>query len=493
MILSLVSTRLIFRQLGAETLGIISFAVTLTFLFVAIADMGISMVVTREVAAHRETNPGYVVRLTESVSVIGWGAFLITSAIMIVVAPVLSEYWLQIETTHRESVSLALQVIGVSLLLAIPRGFYGAVISGYERMDLWNVANVLMIGIQQLGMIVIVASGGGLLRVAVWYAVSATIGLLPFLFLVAKMVGVKALLPIYHHDVLRQNTRFGMQLLATAGVGYVVTQVDRWVIGRFLPVSFLGYYGFAQGLVSRGGIVPGVIANAAFPALAATVGKNKKAEWITQYAKLDNLCRYVYAPVSAAIALLGIPVTALVFNKEVAEQLWFPLLALVVAQYMVGTLSVPTWLAVALKRPDLLLRANLAALPLVVPATVGLTYWLGITGAALGALVYAVWQYVYFVPHFCRDCLGESPAPWFRRTVLFLSLMVVAYGLPWLVAAVSGQGLTLIGLLCVYGVGTVIFTVAGWRIVGNELRGELRHQIRQLTRVFSKKEMYPGV
>lgn len=66
MVLSLVSTHLVFHKLGADVLGVIYFSVTVTFVLITLSDMGLSPTVTREIAAHRLSDRRYVSDLVGS-------------------------------------------------------------------------------------------------------------------------------------------------------------------------------------------------------------------------------------------------------------------------------------------------------------------------------------------------------------------------------------------------------------------------------------------
>lgn len=483
LLLSLIATRFVFRELGAEALGIISFSIMLTFLFIALSDIGMSLLITREVAAHRIRDRHYVEELVRSAATVSWFAFFVFSALIIVLIPWLIDRWLQIEVTDRASATLALQIISVALLLAIPRAIYGAVVAGHERVDLWNVANLWAVAVQQIGLIVVLTAGGGLFHVAVWFGVSAVLGLPPFLYLVGRLGGFRFLLPVWRAGALLRNLSFGWHLFANSLSGFLVTQADKWMISKFLPVSLLGYYGFAQGLVSKGGIVPGAIANAAFPALSAGITTLVDSAWCAQYRKLQDLTCYVCFPVAAATAMLGIVVTRFVFNAEVAELVWLPLLLLSIGQYLLSQLSVPYWLAIAAKRPDISLRTNLWALLLVVPTTIVLVYRYGLIGAAVAPALYAVWQLLYFVPRFCFQCLGMRASLWYLQAGYYFAIGLAAYGLPWLGAWMLGEGLSFTGLVVAYILGTFVFLLAGWFRTGPDLRASLLHSMRALRMV----------
>lgn len=328
LVLSLIATRFVFRDLGGEALGIISFSAVLTFLFIALSDMGLSLLITREVAAHRNSNNAYVEELVGAGVAVSWAAYLVSCVLVVELASWLVDHWLQVDVANRASATLALRLISASLLLAIPRAVYGAVLSGYERVDLLNIATLCSTAIQQSGLIVVLSVGGELFHVSMWFGISAALGMLPFLYFVYRVGGIGLLLPVWKIDVFVRNFRFMSLLFVNAFSGFLVAQVDRWIVSKFLSVSLMGYYAFIQGLVSKGTIVPGAIANAIFPSFSSRNMTALDRHSDAYYRKLQDFTYYVYLPVSAAAAMLGIVVIRLVFNEEVVDLTWRALLLL---------------------------------------------------------------------------------------------------------------------------------------------------------------------
>ena len=357
MILSLISTRLIFKGLGSDVLGVIYFSMTVTSFVITLSDMGVSHTITREIAANRHKDAGYVTALIGSTSVLAWSAYLLFT-LVVIAAPLLVNQWLQISKIEPSTI-LSFQIISAALLLAIPRTLYSSMISGYERLDLWNLTNIITVGFQQLGLIAVLGWGGGLHHVAIWYAISGVAGLVIFAAIAVRLSGFRAWRMSYQWPVIKKNIRFGSHLFINSMVGYFLYQIDRCTISRFLPVKMLGYYGVAQSLASKCGMVPGAVASAAFPALSTGVGNRERAEWIGQYNKLQDFCCYVIIPASAAVAMVGIVVMALVFNYEIVKAAWLPLLFLSVGQLLLGLQYVPYMLSIAMKKPELSLRANI--------------------------------------------------------------------------------------------------------------------------------------
>jgi len=478
MVLSLVSTHLVFHKLGADVLGVIYFSVTVTFVLITLSDMGLSPTVIREIAARRHSDSNYVIDLVSSSSVMAWIAYGSSCLLITLFAPFLIKHWLQIEAIGYSETIISFVVISMALLLAIPRSVYAAVITGNERMDIWNVANVATVGIQQLGMILVLVVGGTLYNVATWYGVSGITGLIIFSVMASRLSGISPWKLSYRGYVIRQNLHFGSRLFASTMVGYFVGQADKWIISKFLPASMLGYYGVAQGLVSKGSMVPGAIVSAAFPALSTGVGRKDRSDWMTQYHKLQDFCSYLYVPVSAAAAMLGIIVMTYVLNEDVVRETWPALVFLAIGQLLLGLQYVPYILTLAMKRPEISLRANLWTLAISLPAAILLTIRFGLAGAAFSVILSSALHMFYFIPRFSAECLKTSAWKWFRMSGFLTALGFLSYGLPWSALWMMGRGLDAYGLVVAYVFGSIVFLLVGWYVIGPELKDLVRKQLQ---------------
>lgn len=470
LVVSLVSTHLVFHRLGGDVLGVIYFAITVTFLFIILADTGLTHTLTREIAAHRDNDKGYVSALVGSAATISWSAFLVSCLAIALLSPWLIHEWLHIQEADKTDLVWAFTLISGALLLAIPRSVYGSIIAGYERLDWWNVANVVATGLQQIGMIAVLGSGGGLREVALWYVVSGLAGLIVFGLVAVRLMGASALRLGYSWPALRKNLRYGSHLFANSVISYVLYQIDKWMISKFLPASQLGFYGVAQGLASKGSMVPGAIAAAAFPALSSGVVNRARADWLSQYHKLQDFTCYLLIPVTAAVAMLGIVVMTLVLNREVAETAWLPLLILAVGQLVLSLQGIPYMLALAMKKPELSVRANIRALIVAAPSAVLLTSHFGLAGAALTTAIASSMHMLFFLPRFSAECLETTAWKWYRHSALLVLAGLLFYGVPWLTLWYLGLGLDAYALMAAYVVGSLAFLPVGWLLIGTELK-----------------------
>jgi O-antigen/teichoic acid export membrane protein len=143
---------------------------------------------------------------------------------------------------------------------------------------------------------------------------------------------------------------------------------------------------------------------------------------------------------------------------------------------MNATMNLPYLFSVANGRADIAVRFNVKALALL-PISVALVGALHIEGAALSWVGYHAIAYLGMIPGIASDCLGLKPWRWHLHVARAALTGILSYGVSYLVATVilrEGATAAAVGFL----VGSLVFTSAAWRMIGDELRGTV-HGLRR--------------
>lgn len=477
LIFSLVVARLVFKQLGPEVLGVINISITISALLIAILDVGISITVAREVAAYKNRDMSYVREIVSTYATVGWGFFLLGALAIAIASDKLATGWLNLSHLDPQRVKMAVAVISTALLLALPRSIYVACLNGFEKTARTSAFNAGITAIQQLGMMAVLAAGGAIDLMVAWYAAWSVLALIPFMVGARALLGPRGLRLGYRHSIIKAHMKGNLALVANALANYANAQLDRWAIGALLPLSMLGFYGTAQGVVGKMAVLPGTIAGAAFPTFAANFGDGDIEGWRRHYHLLHELACWLLMPVAAIATIGAIGAMLLVFHAEVAKDLWVAILFMGLGQLLSGAMYIPTWLAMAVKRMDLVLRTSLSALLVVPLATIGLTVAFGVTGAALGSVVLGIWQWLFFVPRFSRCCLDKPAIHWYWHAGKYVGLGLAVYGIAWISILRMQAPTSIEPLLLIAGVGTIGYGALTWFFIPDVLRAWIKAQL----------------
>jgi O-antigen/teichoic acid export membrane protein len=472
LVLGLLAARYVFRQLGSDALGIIYAAATLAIVLSGVLELGVSSTTVREVAAHARNDPKYVRELIQTASLLYWGAYLVLAVAVYVGSPLLVEKWIRLETMPPATATHALRVLGITALLVLPRSLYVSLFRGLQRMEFNNAIDVAVAALQQLGMVVILALGGNLFHVVYWVGAWFVLGMVPYLAVGARLLGTAALVPAYSPAVIRRNLVFSAHMMAISVLAMVHTQIDKVLVSKLLPLGSFGYYAFGSSVVSKGMLVSGAIAQAAFPSFASLAHRRDRPGLIAQYRALQDLLSFSTVPLFAAITFAALPLYRYLFTDEVAQQLLVPTAILCMGFYMNGTLTTPYVLSLAVGRPDISAKANFLALFLVLPIAVVLVLALGLTGAALSWVVYHVFAYGYTARRICAECLQMPVRDWYRHIARIAALAGLTYGVAWGGVASVGK-LSAAALALGYVAASLGFLLGAGLLIGGELRQAL--------------------
>jgi O-antigen/teichoic acid export membrane protein len=287
--ISVLAARYIFRQLGAEAYGVISFALILNAFVLVALDLGIAATTTREMAMNRERDPDRAVRLIRTATTLFYGFFVLGAVGIWIAAPLLTEHFLRLSSLPATTATLMLRVLGISMLTSLPKGLYTSVLRGIEHMGRTNVIDVGSAAVQQLGVAVILLRGGSLLQVVSWIALSNVVGLLAYAIVVARLFSWRTLLPGFSMVVVRQSRRFSSQMTAISVLSVLHSEADQLIVVKLLPVGTFGYYTFISNLAGKGSLVTAAVSLAALPSIAAGLAREDRSESLRQYRKFRCL------------------------------------------------------------------------------------------------------------------------------------------------------------------------------------------------------------
>jgi O-antigen/teichoic acid export membrane protein len=483
--LSFIAVRFIFRRLGADAYGLISFNFLLTALIAGAAELGVSSTTVREVSAFSHQEPDYVRDLIRTASLLYWGLWLAFAVVLFAAAPLLVSNWVQLTTLTPAAAVGPLRVLSIAALTALPRTLYVSLFRGRQRMEFNNTIDVVTSLVQQGGVVAIIVARGSFLMVAAWIAASMLGSILAYLLIAGRLFGWRALVPGYSQQVVRRNLRFSGHMMSISILAMIQTQTDKLLVSRLLPISSLGLYSFVSTLGTRAAFVTTAVAQAALPSLSRLHQAGADADLKSQYRRLQDLVCFGTLPVFVGIAFFSRPLMGYLFSDSIALSLLLPTAFLSLGFFMNATITIPYTMSLAVGRPQIAVRLNLVALLVVTPVTAALVYAFGIPGAAFSWVVYHLFAYFYAVPRWCAECLEIPTAGWFVHLSRPFLLGAVTYGAAWLVAAWLGVH-TAIPLAALFAVASVGYLLAAYALLGAESRASVRHRLLILRRLAAR-------
>jgi len=373
------------RLIGVEAWGVIAFFASLQAVL-ALLDLGLGATMSRELARlGARPNGARAMRDTlRTLEIVYW---LTGAAIGVgcwVLAPWFATSWLRPSGLPTESAIAGLRWLGLALALRWPNALYWGGLAGLERQGLLNLQRVIAETLRQGGSVLVLwAIAAELEAYALWNCVagivsSTTAGVLLWRCL-PRSEGPAA----FSVERLRTVWRFAAGVGIVSGLGVVLSQMDKLVLSRFLPLAVFGHYGIAATVAGGLALLVGPFHQAFFPRFVRYVAGRETAALANDYHRGCRLAALALVPAAASGILFAESWLAVWLRDGVLAREVAPLFAVLLgAACLNGLMSLPWALQLASGWTAVAIRINGLAVLVGVPALVVSVERNGAIGAA---------------------------------------------------------------------------------------------------------------
>jgi O-antigen/teichoic acid export membrane protein len=289
------------RILGAAEYGIFSYVLGLAGFFTIFADLGVSPLMTREIAGHPEKKSVYFANALWVKTIL----ISLTAALIIFLAPKFSNI--------KEAVAL-LPFVALLTFFDNLRDFIFAYFRGIEKMEREAFLVVIMnTTIALTGFIVLsfYKTAGALLFS---YITSVVVLSIVALYFIKGLV--REIFKNFDKAVFKQFIRDCWPLAFTSLFGIFMLNVDVVMLGWWRTPEEIGYYSASQRIVQILYTLPAILASAVFPAMSRFI-KNKDHKKLRLINEKSTAAVYFAAvPIAIGGIVLSGPIIEFVFGKE---------------------------------------------------------------------------------------------------------------------------------------------------------------------------------
>jgi O-antigen/teichoic acid export membrane protein len=428
MILQFILVPVQIRFLSVEAYGLLAFLASVQIIF-NLFDLGLSPTITREVAGDQSPDLRHSLNLVQSLSLVYCAIGVVLGLSFAVAAPLIATDWLKLESLSTDTAILALQLGALAILIRWPVTFYGGVIGGRQRFVLLNLLGAGLATVFLVITIAVVWLSHSLVALMIWRVISAVLELTLVVFLCHRLLPGLTLRPQAPMAAVKHVWRFAGGMNALNIQALVLTQGDRFLISRILPISALGYYAVAYGTAQTLVSIQGTVSSAMFPAFSASHGRGKVELLATHCTKAAQLVTFYVAFPALILAFFGFDILRVWIGIETAQESYLPLAVLAVAFLINAPLGILALLAIATDHVATVLRINIVGLIGWVPCMFLLTTRFALTGAAMTFLLLHIYYLIVMPPLLLRILGQPRPAAWLGRNVLpFVAIGLATVG-----------------------------------------------------------------
>lgn len=373
------------RYLGVEAWGLVGFMSMMQAWF-TLLDMGLTPTLSREMARFQAgTHTAQFIRnLLRSLEIIYAVVALAVVGVVWLIAPWVTSHWLGTSKLPPASITQAISIMGLVLAMRMVEQVYRGAIQGLQRQVWLNVAQSVLATLRWAGAVGVLA----------WAVPS-----IKSFFLWQGLVSLLTVVILAHHTYHQlpkgeQNTRF--DLVAVAGIrrfaagmavtsllAIMLTQVDKLLLSKLVPLEDFGYYTLAASASGALYFLASPISAALFPRLTELVAKKEQLSLIETYHRTSQGLASVLVPVALTMAVFAEPLLYVWTGNSVLSQQAAPLLTLLILGTMCNCfMHVPYTTQLAYGWTGLTVRINIVAVSIIIPAILLAVPRFGAIGAA---------------------------------------------------------------------------------------------------------------
>jgi len=371
--------------------------------------------------------------LLRTLEIIYWLIGVAIGVTMVALAPMIATYWLKPQQLSAEIVGQALAMMGIAIACQWPRTLYGGGLMGLQRQVAFNLLSTITATVNSVGGVLIVWLVSPTIQAFIaWYmAVSLVDTLLTGLLLWRSLPDAPSR-PAFNGQLLAHIWRFAAGMTGISVMSIILTQLDKMILVKVLPLDAFGYYSLASRAAGGLSYVIGPICAAFFPRFSQLVARNDSQELTRLYHRSCQLMSVLIFPLAVVSTLFSYDLLLVwTQNRSIAENSHLILSLLTVGTALNGVASLPYALQLAYGWTRLSLVVNTAATLLLAP----LIYFMSIRYGGVGAgIVWVILNSLYilvvlYLMH--RRLLQGELGRWYHRDVGQPLFAVATIGALW--------------------------------------------------------------
>lgn len=273
------------RYLGASGFGILSFALAFTGIFVVLVDLGLNMLMVREIARDKSLAGKYLGNIIVIKIILAFITFL-----SIVLTVNIVKYL-------QETINVV-YLIGLSVIFGSISGIFNSIFQANERMEYQSLGQIINSFLMFAGVLITIYYGLGLYAFAsIYFIVSVVVLFYSMLTCFWKFVLPKLEIDLnFWKHIISEALPFGL----TSVFVLVYYYIDTVMLSIILPNSneVIGWYSAAYMLVMPLSFIPSIFFSSVFPVMS------------NFYKQSDESLKFTFERSIRYMIILGVPIAA---------------------------------------------------------------------------------------------------------------------------------------------------------------------------------------
>lgn len=375
------------RYLGVEAYGLIGFF-AMTQGLLQLLDLGLTPTINREVARCSASGNMHEGRnLLHTLAVVYWVMGFVIALTVVMLAPLVAEYWLKSQQLPQDTVRHAVMLMGLVVACRWPSGLYQGALMGMQRQTVSSTVNIIMAVVGSFGAVWVLAFVSPTIEAFFsWQACAAILNVVVTRWATWRVIGRDG---AGKFDVkgLKRIWRFSMGMSGVALTATIFTQLDKVMLSKVLGLAEFGHYMLATTVVSGLYFLTMPVFNVMYPRFCALVKSGDTEKLVKLYRLSTSLFATAYFPVAMVLAVFSREVMLVwTGNSDIAASAAPVITLLAIGSALHGAMYFPYALQLAYGMTRLPLVINGILMVVLVPLVIILALSYGALGGAMAWL-----------------------------------------------------------------------------------------------------------
>lgn len=392
LLLALVLTPILVREMGLERWGLFTLALAMVGVF-GIFDLGIGPALTRGLSERMAEGEDEEAGRLVGTAMLALGGFAtLGAAVFWTILPWLMGHALNVPPELQEEALVAFRVLACAAPLIVINAALWGVLAAHQRFAAANLVTIPVAAMYYVGPVLLLMVWPSLIAVMLALVACRLANTLSYLWLARPLL---PRLSVGNPAMVLPLLRIGGWMTFASLLNQALLYADRFLIGAMLTLAAVAHYATPLDLVLRMWILPIAIAQALLPAMASAF---RTMPEVTSGLLRRGAMMMILLTLPPCLVLAGVGdwVLRLWLGAEFAANGGMVLRILAAGIFFSCVSFSANALLDAIGRPDATAKLVLAEVVVFLPVSALLLWWIGIEGAAIAWGVRAL-----------ADCLGK--------------------------------------------------------------------------------------
>lgn len=415
------------KYMGAEAYGLVGFFAMLQVWF-NVLDVGLTPTVARETARFRGGAISVLNyrRLLRAIQIIFIIIALIGGGLMFVSAEIIAHSWLNVQNLDIRQVVYAIQIIAIIITFRWMSGLYKACILGSEKLSWLSWFSAFIATLRFVGVLPVLIWVGH--STTLFFSYQLMVAVIELIFLFSKTYKLFPILPagqtvgwsiVAMYQTIKPKIKFSLTIAFTSLVWILVTQTDKLILSKLLPLADYGFFTMAILAASGVMLISGPISNAVLPRMSFLQAASNEEGVIRLYRNATQMVAVIAVPASLTLAFFAEHVLTVWTGDVVAAKEAAPILSLyALGNGLLTMASFPYYLQFARGELRFHLIGNLIFMLLFIPTLIWSTWQNGAIGAGYTWLLYNAISFFAWVPFVHNRLIKGLHHKWLIKDIL---------------------------------------------------------------------------